>query len=162
MCDSSRRTFIGMSLLAAGAELISRTANAAEAAQGKHTSEQGAGIDSAHAAAWKPRAIVPTQGTVYLLVYRPGEKWHTGQPLEAQPLREHARYMLSLHREGTLRHAGRFVDGSGGAAVFTAADDATATMVVEKDPAVISKVFAYDLRRWAWVDWEKLRPATGG
>jgi uncharacterized protein YciI len=99
---------------------------------------------------------------VYLVVYRPGEKWLAGQPLEAQPLREHGRYMLSLHREGTLRYAGRFADGSGGAAVFAAPDDAAANLIVEKDPAVISKVFAYDLRRWLRVDWEKLRPATDG
>ena len=105
---------------------------------------------------------VPTLESVYLVVYRPGEKWLAGQPLEAQPLREHGRYMLSLHREGTLRYAGRFADGSGGAAVFAAPDDAAATLVVEKDPAVISKVFAYDLRRWLRVDWQKLRPVTDG
>jgi uncharacterized protein YciI len=100
--------------------------------------------------------------TVYLVVYRPGEKWLAGQPLEAQPLREHGRYMLSLYREGTLRYAGRFADGSGGAAVFAAADDEAASAVVEKDPAVLSKVFAYDLRRWIRMDWAKLRPATDG
>jgi uncharacterized protein YciI len=137
MSDSSRRTFIGLSLSAAGAQLMSRAAS-------------GAGTS------------VPTLETVYLVVYRPGEKWLVGRPLEAQPLREHGRYMLSLHREGTLRYAGRFADGSGGAAVFAAADDAAATAVVEKDPAVISKVFAYDLRRWVRVDWGKLRPATDG
>jgi uncharacterized protein YciI len=125
MSDNSRRTFIGLALSAAAAELV-------------------------------PRATVPIQETVYLVVYRPGEKWLVGQPLEAQPLREHFRYMLTLHREGILRHAGRFADGSGGAAVFAAPDDAAAALVVEKDPAVVSKVFGYDLRRWVWVDWEKL------
>jgi uncharacterized protein YciI len=111
---------------------------------------------SAAATELMPRKTAPIQDTVYLVVYRPGAKWLAGQPLEAQPLRDHGRYMLTLHREGTLRHAGRFVDGSGGAAVFAAADDAAATAVVKKDPAVVSKVFAYDLRRWVWVDWEKL------
>src|SRR5687767_9308158 len=95
--DSSRRTFIGLSLSAAGAQLMSRPAGAA-----------GTGV--------------PTLETVYLVIYRPGEKWLAGQPLDAQPLREHGRYMLSLHREGTLRYAGRFADGSGGAAVFAAPD----------------------------------------
>ena len=137
MSSSSRRTFMGIALSAAGAHLMSRAAKAAG-------------------------ARVPTLETVYLVVYRPGEKWLAGQPLEAQPLREHGRYMLSLHREGILRHAGRFADGSGGAAVFVAADDEAATRVVEKDPAVISKVFAYDLRCWLRVDWEQLRRATDG
>ena len=130
MRASSRRTFMGLSLSAAGAQLLSRAANA---------------------------AAPPTLEPVYLVVYRPGDAWLVGQPLEAQPLREHGRYMLSLHREGTLRYAGRFEDGSGGAAVFAAPDDAAAKLVVEKDPAVVSKVFAYDLRRWIRVDWEKLR-----
>ncbi|MET0533412.1 MAG: YciI family protein [Steroidobacter sp.] len=104
----------------------------------------------------------PVLDSVYLVIYRPGEQWLAGQPLEAQPLRDHGRYMLQLYREGTLRYAGRFEDGSGGAAVFAAADDAAANRVVEKDPAVVSRVFAYDLKRWIWVDWGKLRPATGG
>jgi uncharacterized protein YciI len=131
MGGNSRRAFIGLSLSAAGAQLMAATP-------------------------------VPTLESVYLVVYRPGEKWLAGQPLEAQPLREHGRYMLSLHRQGTLRYAGRFADDSGGAAVFAAPDDAAATLVVEKDPAVISKVFAYDLRRWLRLDWEKLRSATDG
>lgn len=100
---------------------------------------------------------MPTLDTVYLVVYRPGEKWLHGQPLEAQPLREHGRYMLSLYREGTLRYAGPFADGSGGAAVFAATDDEVATAVIEKDPAVVSKVFAYDLRRWNRMDWQQFR-----
>lgn len=134
MSGNSRRTFMGLGLSVAGAQLISRAADAASA----------------------------TLETVYLVVYRPGEKWLAGQPLEAQPLREHGRYMLSLYREGTLRYAGRFADGNGGAAVFAAADDAAASAVVEKDPAVLSRVFAYDLRRWIRLDWAKLRPATDG
>ena len=132
MSTNTRRTFIGMGMSAAGMAIMS-----ADAA----------------------RPAVPTLDPVYLVVYRPGEKWQVGQPLEAQPLREHGRYMLSLYREGTLRYAGRFEDGSGGAAVFAAADDAAAEAVVEKDPAVVSKVFAYDLRRWIRVDWAKLGPA---
>jgi uncharacterized protein YciI len=150
MSDSSRRAFIGMTLSVAGAELMARTADAAGVMEPPQADDK------------KARRSVPTLDIVYLVVYRPGEKWLAGQPLEAQPLREQGRYMLSLHREGTLRYAGRFADGSGGAAVFAAADDAAASAVVEKDPAVVSKVFAYDLRRWIRVDWEKLRPATDG
>jgi uncharacterized protein YciI len=147
MSRNSRRAFVGLGLSMAGVQLMSRAANAA---------------DPAHPDATKARPSVPTLETVYLVVYRPGEKWLAGQPLAAQPLREHGRYMLALYREGTLRYAGGFADGSGGAAVFAAADDAAAIRVVEKDPAVITKVFAYDLRRWSRVDWKSLRPATDG
>jgi len=130
MSRNSRRAFVGMSLSAIAA---------------KATPNEAA-----------PRRAAPLLDSVYLVVYRPGEQWLAGQPLEAQPLREHGRYMLSLYREGTLRYAGRFADGSGGAAVFAAPDDAAASRVVEKDPAVVSRVFTYDLRRWLQVDWGKL------
>jgi uncharacterized protein YciI len=136
MSGNSRRAFIGMSLSALAAE-----ATANETAR---------------------RRASPLLDSVYLVIFRPGERWLAGQPLEAQPLHGHGRYMLSLYREGTLRYAGRFADGSGGAAVFAAADDAAASRVVEQDPAVVSRVFAYDLRRWQWVDWDKLRPVTDG
>jgi uncharacterized protein len=139
MSRISRRAFAGLGLSMAGVQLMSRAADGTKARPG-----------------------VPTLEAVYLVVYRPGEKWLAGQPLEAQPLREHGRYMLALYREGTLRYAGRFADGSGGAAVFAAMDDAAAVMVVQKDPAVVTKVFAYDLRPWVRVDWEKLRAATDG
>lgn len=142
MSVNSRRTFMELGLSMAGAQLISKAASAAD--------------DS------KARPSTPALETVYLVVYRPGEKWRLGQPLQAQPLREHGRYMLALHREGTLRYAGRFADDSGGAAVFAAADDAAASAVVENDPAVVSRVFAYELRRWIRVDWGKLRTATDG
>ena len=159
MSDGSRRTFIGLTLSAAGAQLMHPAASAVGATRDLPKSEQDAALHVAQADNGNKRPRTPTLDTVYLVVYRPGEKWLVGQPLEAQPLQGHGRYMLSLFREGTLRHAGRFEDGSGGAAVFTAADDAAATAVVEKDPVVASKVFAYELRRWVWVDWAKLGPA---
>jgi uncharacterized protein YciI len=137
MGQRSRRTFMGLTLSAAGASLMPRAASAAG-------------------------TTVPTLEIVYLVVFRPGESWLAGKPLEAQNLREHGRYMLALHREGILRFAGRFADGSGGAAVFAATDDAAATLVVQKDPAVVAKVFDYDLRRWMRVDWEKLSRPTDG
>ena len=138
MTDNPRRTFLGMSLTAASAGLVT-AASAAE-----------------------PRADSgpPTDGFVYLVTYRPGAKWIEGQPLRGQPLKEHGRYMLSLYREGKLRHAGGFNDDSGGAAAFTAPDDAAANEIVAADPAVISQVFTYELHRWNWVDWAQVLKRT--
>lgn len=155
----SRRTFLGLGLSAAGMEIMSRAAGAGATSE---TAVTPANSSATNVAEVKRASSPPILDSVYLVVYRPGERWLVGQPLEAQPLRDHGRYMLSLHREGILRYAGRFEDGSGGAAVFAAADDAAAGQVVEKDPAVTSKVFTYDLRRWIRVDWARLRPATDG
>jgi uncharacterized protein YciI len=131
MTGNPRRTFIGMSLTVASAGLVT----------------------AASAAGPREDAGPPTTGFVYLVTYRPGAKWIAGQPLRGQRLKEHFRYMLSLYQEGKLRHAGGFNDDSGGAAAFTAPDDAAANEIVAADPAVVSQVFTYELHRWNWVDW---------
>ena len=97
----------------------------------------------------------------YLCVYRPGAKWLAGKPLSEQPLREHGRYMLDLYRRGIMRLAGRFADGSGGAMLFGADDDASAQAIVAADPAVVAQTFTYELRQWAFVDWEALARRGG-
>lgn len=103
-------------------------------------------------AAQEAKATQPS----FLCVYRPGAKWLPGKPLSEQPLREHGRYMLDLHRRGIMRLAGRFADGSGGAMLFGADDDASAQAIVAADPAVVAQTFAYELRQWALVDWDAL------
>lgn len=122
-----------------------------------------AGLSAALATGSAPQAALPDKPS-YLCVYRPGAKWLPGKPLSEQPLREHGRYMLDLYRGGIMRLAGRFADGSGGAMVFGADDDASAQAIVAADPAVVAQTFAYELRQWAFVDWEALaqRAAQSG
>jgi uncharacterized protein YciI len=98
----------------------------------------------------------------YLCVYRPGPRWLPGKPLAEQPLREHGRYMLDLYKRGVMRIAGRFADGSGGAMLFGADDDASAQAIVAADPAVVAETFRYELRQWAFVDWASLAKRTPG
>ena len=97
----------------------------------------------------------------YLCVYRPGSRWLPGKPLAEQPLREHGRYMLDLYKRGVMRMAGRFADGSGGAMLFGADDDASAQAIVAADPAVVAGTFVYELRKWAFVDWAALAKKSG-
>jgi uncharacterized protein YciI len=97
----------------------------------------------------------------YLCVYRPGPRWLPGKPLAEQPLREHGRYMLDLYKRGVMRMAGRFADGSGGAMLFGADDDASAQAIVAADPAVVAGTFTYELRQWAFVDWAALVKKSG-
>jgi uncharacterized protein YciI len=98
----------------------------------------------------------------YLVIFRPGPRWLPGKPLEEQPLREHGRYMLDLYKRGVMRMAGRFADGSGGAMLIGADDDASAQAIAAADPAVTAETFTYELRQWAFVDWASLAQRTPG
>jgi uncharacterized protein len=98
----------------------------------------------------------------YLVIYRPGPRWLPGKPLAEQPLREHGRYMLDLYKRGVMRLAGRFADGSGGAMLIGADDDASAQAIVAADPAVVAETFTYELRQWAFVDWASLAKRAPG
>lgn len=93
--------------------------------------------------------------SLYLAIYRPGPAWIEGQPTASQPLREHGRYILSLHLQGKLRLAGGFPT-DGGAAAFEADSDATAQAIVAADPAVIAGVMECTLRRWNVQDWDAI------
>jgi uncharacterized protein YciI len=94
---------------------------------------------------------------LYLAIYGPGPNWIQGRPTSEQPLREHGRHMLDLHRQGRLRLAGSFADDPGGAAAFEADDDDAARTIVSTDPAIITGVMVCSLRRWKVVDWEAVR-----
>jgi uncharacterized protein len=100
------------------------------------------------------------QRSTYLIVYRPGPAWLPGKSVKEQPLLEHGRYMLSLHRRGVLKLAGPFSDNAGGAIVIEAQDDGEANSVVAADPAVMSHIFMYELHPWGLVQWERF--ATRG
>ncbi len=91
----------------------------------------------------------------YLVVYKPGPKWLAGKPVAEQPLKEHFKYMLSLYTSGTMRFAGPFSNDAGGALVFEATADAEALAIVKTDPAVINKIFVFELNRWDLVQWHK-------
>lgn len=98
----------------------------------------------------------------FLVVYRPGPAWLTGQPISAQPLQEHGRFLLALYRKGQLRLAGPFSDDTGGALVLEALNESQARTVVDADPAVVDAIFTYELHPWTLVLWERYlnRPET--
>jgi uncharacterized protein len=93
--------------------------------------------------------------STYLVIYRPGPAWIPGKPLKEQPLKEHGKYMLSLYKGGILKFAGPFTDDTGGAVVFEAENEDEAKAIVAADPAVVSKIFLFDLHPWGLVDWER-------
>lgn len=116
-------------------------------------------ISTLRDAAAAPASPAPAKGT-YLVVYRPGPAWKTGRPLAEQDLREHGRYVLSLHLQGVLRMGGGFLDDSGGAMVVEAASQQEADAIVAADPAVTGKVMVGECRPWRLVDWEKRAKAA--
>ena len=97
-----------------------------------------------------------TKRQLYLAVYGPGPAWIPGQPTSAQPLREHGRYILDLHGRGQLRLAGPFPNDPGGAVLFEAEDEASASAIVDADPAVTSGIMVCTLRRWEPLDWTEI------
>ncbi len=103
--------------------------------------------------------VVPPSASrnTYLVVYHRGPGWVDDKPMsQQQSMREHFLYYLGLHRKGLLRSAGGFTDDSGGAAVFEADDDAAAAAIINADPAVTSKVFQFELKRWKPNPWEEI------
>lgn len=90
---------------------------------------------------------------VFLVVYQPGPNWIEGKPVTEQPLREHGRFILSLHAEGRLVQAGPFTDGSGGAAIYRAEDLAAAEALVAEDPAVVSGIMTPTIHPWLLREW---------
>lgn len=106
-----------------------------------------------------PAAEVAKKKT-YLVVFKPGPAWLPGRPVTEQPIKEHGPYMLGLYKQGIMKFAGPFSDGSGGAYVFEAASDQEADAIVAADPAVIDKVFVPERYPWYLVDWEKRAQAS--
>lgn len=96
----------------------------------------------------------------YLLLYRPGPAWIPGRPFGEQPLREHRRYLQDLAAQGVLTMAGPFSDDAGGAVAFEAEDLAAANALALADPAVVSRVFLFEVHPWA-VAWERATGAYG-
>lgn len=128
MALEDRRNFIGMTLAAGGALTLPVPAQTSSPAR-----------------------------AVYLVVYRLGPAWVAGKlSAEQSGMRDHFEYYLDLHRKGRLQAGGGFADGSGGAAIFEAEDDAAATAFLAADPAVVSGAFTYELKRWRPNPWEEI------
>jgi uncharacterized protein YciI len=109
----------------------------------------------APAAPAPPAAAAMMSAPMYLVIYQPGPGWKPGVS-DAEQLREHGRYMFTLHLKKVLRMGGPFPGASGGAAVIDADNLAAAQAIVDADPAVVSKVFVAEVRAWSHVNWDEL------
>ena len=137
MRSKTRREFVRSAVLVIGATVTAQTATSTEQTDPHGTSTQ-------HSKAG------------YLITYAAGPAFLAGKPLSEQPLKEHGRYMLDLHKRGVLRMAGGFGDDSGGAAFVDAGSLEAAREIAEADPAVQSKVFVYRVQQWNLVPWQQI------
>lgn len=98
---------------------------------------------------------VETKKQTFIVIYKPGSAWLTGKSVSEQPLKDHGKYWLSLYKLGVMRFAGPFEDDTGGAVVFEVSGEDEAKNIVNRDPAVINRVFVYELHPWRLVPWEQ-------
>jgi|SRR5882724_2988112 len=91
----------------------------------------------------------------FIVIYKPGPAWLVGKPISEQPLKEHFNYMLGLYKSGVMRFAGPFEDNAGGAAVVETSGENEAKALADRDPAVTSRVFIYEMHPWRFVSWEQ-------
>jgi uncharacterized protein len=90
----------------------------------------------------------------FAVVLKLGEAWLPDKPVLEQPLRAHLDYMHQLQRDGALLSGGPFLDNTGGLAILQADSQAEAERLMDNDPAVINKLFQYEIHEWFQVRWE--------
>lgn len=86
---------------------------------------------------------------LFVVIYRPGPAWKPGLPMAQQDMRPHGAFYARLQAEGRVMAGGGFVGEDGGMAVLRAPDAEAARRLLAADPAVVSGVFAAELRRWS-------------
>ncbi len=84
----------------------------------------------------------------FLVLYKPGKGWLSGEPLSKQPLEAHLNYLLELHDKGQLVMGGPFADGTGGAVILSVESLAEAEALIDKDPAILQGVLAPNIYDW--------------
>jgi uncharacterized protein YciI len=85
---------------------------------------------------------------LYEIRYSPGEMYDFTKSVYQQDLKEHGLYMKQLSDSGKLLLAGPFTKDAGGMAILNVVDEKEALDIVNKDPAVVKKVFIYKMNIW--------------
>ena len=84
----------------------------------------------------------------FLVLYKPGKGWLSGESLSKQPLQAHLNYLLELHDKGQLLMGGPFADGTGGAVILSVGSLAEAEALIEQDPAIVQGVLEPKIQEW--------------
>lgn len=84
----------------------------------------------------------------YAVFYSRGEAYDPGKSIYRQDLREHASYMQQLQNSGELLLAGPLSNETGAMILLKVKTEKDAIALVQKDPAVIKKIFVYEVKQW--------------
>lgn len=91
---------------------------------------------------------LPPDKHLFAVELRTGAAWDAAKPPQEQAhFREHAANLARLRREGHLLLGARY--GDKGLVVLMAGGEAEARAMIEADPAVQARVFAYELHPMA-------------
>lgn len=106
-----------------------------------------------HAAAANPaaadvKAAERAGQTYFAIIYDPGPEWKRGEPLSAQGLDDHGRYMRKLAQDGVLILAGPLSTSEGGLVILAAGDLHEAAAIMAQDPAVLQGKFVGRVSEW--------------
>ena len=105
-------------------------------------------VSGAVAAQPAPTQAAEPARQLFLFLYRPGPAWRADVPMRQQDLRAHAAYHAQLLRAGRSFAGGGYVGQDGGMAIVRAADQAEAEAMLAADPAIVTGVFAGEIRQW--------------
>ncbi len=105
-----------------------------------------------HAAAANPaadgKAAQRAGRTYFAIIYDPGPEWKRGEPLSAQGLGDHGRYMRQLAQDGVIILAGPLSTSEGGLVILVAGNLDEAAAIMAQDPAVIQGKFVGRVSEW--------------
>jgi uncharacterized protein YciI len=84
----------------------------------------------------------------FAIIYDPGPQWKRGEPLSAQGLGDHGRYMRKLAHDGVLILAGPLSTSEGGLVILVARNLDEAADIMAQDPAVLQGKFVGQVSQW--------------
>jgi uncharacterized protein YciI len=85
---------------------------------------------------------------LYSITFSPSENYDLTKSVYQQDLLEHGHYLQRLLEEGKLLLAGPFTNHAGGQVILYADSQEEALSIVKNDPAVVNKIFSYEMNVW--------------
>jgi uncharacterized protein YciI len=85
---------------------------------------------------------------LYTVRLNRGENYDLTKSIYEQDLLAHALYLKKNLEGGYVLMAGLFSDSSGAQIILKANDESQARIIMDNDPAVLNKIFSYEVNTW--------------